>query len=218
MGILQSIKCKWINEPIFVFQTSNKLFQLSEIEKLKITCPPYIITNRIEDFIKFQNQHEFCIIKSLQSSFVQYGKKQFKFYTTDITEIEDSFIEGLTFSPIIVQKKILKRKEYRSTVVGNKCLTTSISYDGINEVTDVRNIIAAGNERLFKIDNNAVINKASLKIASHFNLKYCGIDWIESKDGEVYFLEINPLASFKWYELSSNQDITMYIAKLLNEL
>ena len=55
----------------------------------------------------------------------------------------------------------------------------------------------------------------SIKLTNTFDLSYAGIDWIESTDGNFYFLEVNPLGSFKWYEQCGKYDITKAIGRCL---
>lgn len=219
-GVLSSLNCSWLNQPINVIRASNKLFQLQLAQELNIPFPDYIISNDQDQVKKFISNKKSVVVKSIVTGFICYGEKNLKIYTRQFSELPSDLLSALKFSPVIVQQTIEKKKEFRITVVGDQCFSIEIDYSELPTVTDVRELINENNRNYFKrAESIEEIENISIRLTKKLGLTYAGIDWLQSKDGKYHFLELNPLGSFKWYEQCGNFNITETIGnKLLARL
>lgn len=210
---------QWLNPPINIYSASKKLTQLNTAKSLLINTPDWCISNSTEDIKKFWEKHDgMIVLKSLSCGYIAYGSKNIKFYTQPGTPRLLSKISTANLSPIIVQKRIIKRYEIRATVIDNKIYCTLLDYSKIPDIVDYRKINFIRHKQAFSPCPNDIINSIispSLLICKALGLKYAGIDWVIDYSGSIYFIEINPLASFKWFEICGAGDITHAIAKSL---
>lgn len=215
-GVLSSLKCTWFNQLSAIASASNKLFQLISADELKIPTPNFIISNDKRQVKEFSSKYNSVILKSISTGFISYGDIGFKVYAMKFSKLPNAILSALKYGPIIVQQAIEKKKEFRITVVDKKCFSVEIDYKDIPQATDVRELIQENNRDLFaRADNIQKIEEISIKLTQHFGLSYAGLDWILSKEGNYYFLELNPLGSFKWYEQCGNYKITEELGKAL---
>lgn len=218
-GILSSLKYNWLNEPQAIIHFSNKIIQLKTAFELGIPIPIFIITNdynRLENFI---NSYESCIIKALSKSYIVYGRKKLKIYTKRYSEYSDTIKDTLKYSPIFVQEEIIREYELRVIIIDQLCFMIKINTKRLpNGVVDYRELDFLENQSAFSpVENIPLIEEYSRLLLNKFRLSYGCIDWAVSKNDAFYFLECNPVGSFKWYEKVSNFEITNAIANALME-
>lgn len=216
-GLLLRQDCNWLNSPDIIHVASNKPYQLHLATKLGIQVPPYIVTNDIRRFRQFQRQQGPIVIKTLAAAFICYGKRSLKFYTRRADSLIDERIAGLSTSPVIVQKEIQRAYETRVTVVDGRCYSVATDCRCLpKDIVDVRQLdYAAERHRFSPPPNDKEIEDQSLRITKALKLNYAGLDWATSLNGETYLFEVNPLASFKWFELVGAGDITTAITTAL---
>ncbi len=215
-GILSSLECSWLNRPSAVVRASNKIYQLISAARLKIPVPDFVISNDELQVKEFSSKYDSVILKSISTGFISYGDLSFKVYTKQFTEVPEDIFSGLKYGPVIVQQQIKKKKEFRITIVDKKCFSIEVDYKDIPEATDVRELIQKSNRHLFRRANNIrEIEDISIELTHHFGLNYAGFDWILSTEGSYYFLELNPLGSFKWYEQCGSFNITEELGEAL---
>ena len=215
-GILSTLNCNWFNNPKKVIQASNKILQLHLAQELNIPFPDYIISNDQEQVRNFIADKKTVVIKSIATGFITYGDQNLKVYTHEFSEVSEHLISALKFSPVIVQEKINKRKELRVTVVENQCFSVEIDYSDLPVVTDIRELINETNRHYFKrAENISTVENISIQLTKKLGLTYAGLDWLMSDKGDYYFLELNPLGSFKWYEQCGDFKITEAIGNSL---
>lgn len=215
-GLLLSLNCVWFNNPLNIIHVSNKVFQLRIAQKLKIPFPEYIITNDKNQVQKFVASKKSVIIKSISAGYISYDKINYKIYSRQFFNIPEQLLSALKFAPVILQEEIEKKREIRVTVIKGQCFSIEIDFSNLPKTIDVRELIQDKNRHLFRRAKKVKdIEEMSIKLTNTFDLSYAGIDWIESTDGNFYFLEVNPLGSFKWYEQCGKYDITKAIGRCL---
>lgn len=215
-GVLQNLNCSWLNAPFAIQQASNKLFQLDIARRIGIPVPSYIVTNDLAKAKKFISDKE-AVIKTISNGFTIYKKKYLKSYT-QMAEKENIDLSRLfLYRPFILQRYIKKQIEYRVTVVGGKTYWSAIDLKDLSaDCTDYRKMNFIENRwRFYKPEKIEKIDSWSIKLVDLLGLNYAGLDWIIDEHGNFFFLECNPLASFKWYEITTGNNISEAITKSL---
>ena len=77
--------------------------------------------------------------------------------------------------------------------------------------TDYNNL----KHEIFKLPKD--IEKKLLVINKYYNLNYSAVDLIEDKNGNIYFLEINPNGQYLWIEEVLGLPISSAIASFLKD-
>jgi len=222
-GLWSSIPTSsWLNSPKCVQSASNKLAQLKAVQALDINSPDWLVTNSVDDLKAIIEKHDGeVVLKSLSCGFVSYGTENLKFYTQLATPRLVSKLHQSRLSPVIAQKRIVKHYEIRATVVCDKVYCTLLDYSALPDVIDYRSLDFSEHRRAFSSCPDELIQLVtlpSIAISDFFGLKYFGIDWVLDYSENLFFLEINPLASFKWFELCGAGDITNALAASFRSL
>jgi glutathione synthase/RimK-type ligase-like ATP-grasp enzyme len=216
-GILTRIGYRWINDPLRVRLASLKIHQLQVAENLGIPVPDYLATNDMEAAHAFVKNKKLVVAKAVRGGFLVHGKRSIKFLTHRVTDILPQIIEGLRYSPVLFQEEIVRDHEVRVTVVDDSQFSVAVNCKNLpDDIVDIRELdYEKHRHRFARAVNVQKIEKWSHEIVAALGLSYGGLDWAIAVDGTPYFLECNPLGSFKWNELVSGMDITGAIAAAL---
>lgn len=214
-GIYLSLNnCKWIN-PIFnIYSGERKLMQLVLAEKLGLTTPETIVTNRLNKAKKFIEDQNSCIIKPISHGLQQRGDDFYSIYTTsiDASMLSELELTEIFDTPIFLQKKIENQKDIRVTIIGNTVFSASIEKENSDDV-DWRKPEVKKVYKEHKLPKP--IEEKLITMNKHLGLIYSAIDLILTPLEEYVFLEINPVGEWGWLEKELDFKITDV---LINEL
>lgn len=216
-GMLLSLQTNWLSPPGAIRVSSRKLLQLKTAVDLGIAVPETCATNAPESAREFCARHSAVVVKTLASSYFTYGDKNYKFYTRRLRDGKSELLQALRLGPLILQREISKREEVRVTVVDQKAFAVKLNLETIGDgEVDIRRLNYEQHQRAFEacFDREDLI-EFSKRIVSALGLGYAGVDWAVDQDRNAYFLECNPLGSFKWFEICGGHDITGSIADAL---
>lgn len=217
-GALLGLDARWLNSPSAARSAGRKLLQLQRAAGLGIRTPRTCATNSEEVARRFVSEVGQAIVKPLASAYLNYGSKSVEFYTRDVGEASASVFAGLRTSPLIFQERIDKREELRVTVVDDWAVGVRVDLARIDKPApvDTRKLDYAEHRALFsRCEDRSDLLYESRRIVSDLGLSYGGVDWAIDRSGEAYFLECNPMGSFKWFEMCSEADITGRIVEAL---
>lgn len=213
-GYTLCTECNWLNDPKALEIASNKMFQLKTAADLGIPVPAFVVTNNPATARTFLRKYSPSIVKTLGTGYINYGRRSLKFYTRRVSELSDNFLEGLSSGPLMFQREIEKKREIRVTVVGSDCFSIEFDCSLVpDRYVDIRQINYEDYRSGFrKATGVKQIEAWSKAIVAKLNLSYAGIDWALDQSGSAFFLECNPLGSFKWSEICGDYKITEAIA------
>jgi glutathione synthase/RimK-type ligase-like ATP-grasp enzyme len=117
--------------------------------------------------------------------------------------------------PVIAQQWIDKAYDLRVTVVGDKIFAVKIDSQ-ISPETEIdwragHSIIPPHSPYVLP----QTIFKSCLSLTKHLNLSFGAIDLVRDKQGNYWFLEINPNGQWAWLETQTGLPISDCIAALL---
>lgn len=207
------IDATWINHPYQLIRAENKPHQLRLAKSVGFTIPGTLISNCYDDLIDFYRDYGQFVIKSFHSSLLIDGTEQEVAFTNRIKDVDNIDPDSLHLAPVICQEFIEKDFDLRVTVVGDNTFSTLIDSQ---EIPEARVDWRAGEEAL-NHEEYSLPNELARKCASLVNklgLKFGAID-LAVKDGNYYFLEINPNGQWAWLEERLDHNISAEIASLL---
>jgi glutathione synthase/RimK-type ligase-like ATP-grasp enzyme len=216
-GVLADLRCHWLNDPGAVRRASSKVAQLRLATQLGIPVPAYTVTNdqtRARDFILGRHS---AVIKSLCAGYTEYGERHFKSFTRRIGATDSSLLESLRSGPAILQEEICKVREIRTTVIDDQCYSVEFDCTRLPLGTvDMRQLDYTSNQSAFRRASSPErIETWSKAMTTKLGLSYACFDWARDRNGQEFFLECNPLGSFKWSELCGDWSISEAIASAL---
>lgn len=189
---------KWLTNPYKTHLTKGRVNQLAFASKLNFNIPKTIVTNSYDDFLTFFNEcQRKVIIKSINPlSYTRKDGEKEGFYTEviDDNNIKDIDFSSLSNAPTLFQEFIDPEYELRITSVGNQHFTTKI----VSSITDWRKQKAIVTYEKYQLPKN--IELLISEYLNIYDLNFGCFDLIKGKDGQYYFLELNPNGQWLWLE------------------
>jgi hypothetical protein len=200
---------KWLNAPGHIYLADNKLMQLNLAAQLGFTIPITIVSNEWEQIL--DELRPPLIMKMPRGLLYDQGIP--KALMTTILESQD--LKRLAHDspfPGIFQQYIPKAREWRITVVGEKVFSVAI-YTADDAKDDWRRpAYKDGRVKFQKEEFPVAMQKKCISFLQELNLRFGAFDFIESPDGTITFLEVNPSGQFVWLEELLDLPISQAIA------
>lgn len=202
----------WLDHPDNV--KLNKIEVLSLASKLSIKIPETIITNNRADLVRYFGDKK-IITKTIENIVpidfqVKYESFFMQTFIINIREINDEFY------PSLFQNYIEKRFEIRSFYLDNEFYSMAIfSQNSEKTMIDFRNYDRIHPSRTvpYKLPNKLMFKLN--KLINELGLEHCSIDLIKEPDGDITFLEINPIGQFGMVSTPCNYYLEEKIADYL---
>jgi glutathione synthase/RimK-type ligase-like ATP-grasp enzyme len=199
--------------PHFGSYTKSDISKLSILEiakKVGFNIPQTIIATKKEQLICFK-KHFIC--KPIyEAPKVIDGEYLLRPFTTEVKLelLEDEFF------PSLFQEKIDALCELRIFFFGNKYFAASIHCEDYDETTDWRYIWAENKKiglKKFDIPQEMLSNLK--KLSTEIGINTGSYDFIVDKDGNLFFLEVNPCGQFSFLDVVFGDEIYEHIAQTL---
>lgn len=210
----------WMNHPLYaryLFE-HNKLLQLKLAKSAGLLVPDTLITNDPEELIEFcQKQGGSIAVKAVRSRIFQESNGDaIGIYTNKISiDYIKKHSSDIVFAPLMAQKYIEKKLEFRVTVVGQDIFTCAIhSQDSELTKEDWRRYDFE-NVKHESYDMPEHVKNSILRFMRLCNLTFGAIDMILTPEGEYVFLEINASGQYIWIENLTKLPISKAIAENL---
>lgn len=207
-------KKHWFNNVFAIRNAENKIYQLLLAKEVGLTIPESLISNRYNSIERFLGKGSH-IIKPVHNARVMDEKKPQIVYTSEITRPITK--EEAEFNINYLQQKLDKNYDVRATFVGEKCFAVSIDSQKLKDTCiDWRN-----GEHILEhtpIDLPEDLQEKCLQLMKRLDLNYGAIDFVQDKEGNYIFLEINPNGQWAWIEHLTGMPISKEIVRNLCSL
>ncbi len=205
---------KWLNHPSK--KEINKPYQLHTAQKLGFKVPPTLVTNDKNKLLDFKKTHPNLIVKAVfRSRGFVIDKVFYAGFTAVLTtEIIDSLPSS--FFPMLVQEKIDKEYEIRTFYIDGECHSMAI-FSQLDQQTalDYRRYNRTNPNRTVPYSLPKQITERIQKLMAILELNSGSLDFIRAKDGNYYFLEVNPNGQFGMVSKPCNYYLEKKIAAWL---
>lgn len=200
----------WVSRPSSISRADNKILQLEVANSVGLSIPETLVTTSPEAVTKFRHQIGDIVTKTIGVPMFKVNG-QWKIYYTQ-TYLQDAAMDlsGLSITPMIFQQKVEKQADIRVTVIGNSIFACRIitpgqdwrTYIGSNEIS----------YEVYKLPEQ--IRTGCLELVQRLGLEFGAIDFVEDKNGNLWFIEINPNGQWGFVE----QHTGMHMAKAMADL
>ena len=200
---------------------SSKMLQLKIAREVGLLTPHTCFSNRKEDILKFAEQHEYLILKPIESNSIwdETSELEYVFYAKKIFSQTLQNLSDETFCQTInyVQNYIEKGFELRITVVDKQffaCKIDSQILDDDKGKIDWRQGYDYGlKHEIYELPQE--IKDKCLQFLNRLGLHFGCFDFIYTPNGEFVFLECNPNGQWLWIEHETGMKISEAIADIL---
>jgi glutathione synthase/RimK-type ligase-like ATP-grasp enzyme len=205
----QMMTCLWMNHPNSVQLASYKFEQLSRARSFNFATPDTVVTNSVEAARAFVERHGgTCVYKLLTASAVaMYTRPEktgmvsrgFSCPTTIVSARELSARGSLGGAPCQFQELIDKRREFRVTVIGDQVFAVRLELrEPSRSEPDWRRLWTRETTKVVTLPS--AVSDGCRAIAGSYGLTFAAIDLVESQDGTLFFLELNPIGQYLYLE------------------
>jgi glutathione synthase/RimK-type ligase-like ATP-grasp enzyme len=201
------IKCKTINSPSANHLAQNKVSQIEMAKKYGLFTPATLISNSPSSLKNLTSQIS-CITKAIGNGSHLYSGSIRTGYTRKISsELFSDSQERFTIG--LVQAEIKPSAMWRIIVVGNKSFGFRLSGASLYDIADSRMIEEQLDGGLQAVPDD--VRSALFRMMKEFGIHYASSDFIEDKDGKLWFIDLNPEGQWGAYEQRFNVPISDYI-------
>jgi glutathione synthase/RimK-type ligase-like ATP-grasp enzyme len=220
LGALLRLNVYWVSDPFNIKKASLKALQLQVARVIgKFQVPDYIITSNPDVAKSFvvNTCNKQAVIKCLGRPVVFEKTSVSTFFTNKIDNTEHEEWSRLKYAPCIFQRLVKKVTEIRVTVVGRQVFAAAIEINDSIEDVDYRKVDPyTFKHRAIKLPDP--IRRGCLAICRYYGLRFAAFDLILDREGNYYFLEINPNGQWLWIEELTGMPISMAIADELCQI
>lgn len=201
-------QARWINHPARVYFAEHKAVQLLVARQAGFRIPETVITNSARHLPAGQST---VAIKGLETILFSEGEREFFGYT-QVVERDMLSAENLSALPTVVQAAVAPKVDLRVTVVGTQMWCAEIH--GLNGAIpgDWRELKDAVTYRPRGVPDD--LRQCIVALMDRLGLAYGAIDLAE-RNGQIYFLEINPTGEWAWLEKQLGFPVSQELVRLL---
>jgi hypothetical protein len=190
---------------------NRKPIQLKLAAELGFKVPRTLVTNAPASLAAFARAVDRPLVfKVLTAPISSFGE------TRRLLPEHAACLASLPTAPVIFQEELDKEADIRATVVGERVFACRI---------EVRNPAARAfpdwrldaTARCLAIELPRACIARIRTLMARLGLYYAAIDFIQTRDGALYFLEVNPGGQFLFVEIDTGQEISAALAGLLLE-
>ncbi len=186
----------------------NKITILQKAQEIGLLIPQFIITNQKEELLKFHSSHENIITKAIGNFPRNQSSDNFLINPIYTKIVKEELIDSLpnSFFMSIFQEYIPKKREYRVLYFDGKCFTVEIlSQENNYSMVDSRSQENEDSEvRLQRTNLPSSYEEKIDDFMKSIDLNIGCLDILESINGELFFLEVNPVGQISGYSLRGN--------------
>ena len=190
---------RWLNRPSAIANAEDKPLQISHAQRIGFRVPSTLISNDPSAITEFVEQGP-TIAKTLRASLIGEGASERVIFTNRIASTSGTDPRAFEAAPAIYQREIDKAFDVRVSVVGSRCFTALIaSQEFVETEVDWRR---GSDPRVKHIAHELPkdVERQCVAITHHFDLSFSAIDLVLDRNGQYWFLEMNPNGQWAWIE------------------
>lgn len=205
----------WLNKPSCVLYASNKVVQLALANKIGLAIPKTLISNHPDEIINF-SFNQTIVAKNLSTPWIIDKNEIHAAFTKIVPNDWLTDKSALSFSPVIYQQFHERARDFRVVIIGEKVFAASCSSNELQR-EDVRKGVETGNSYIPCSFDKPTLEKLRF-LLEKLSLNYCAADFMEDKNGNLYFLEINTCGAWWWLDSLYEGEICNSITEFLINL
>jgi hypothetical protein len=194
---------RWMNHPLAVSAASYKPEQLARAERLGLRVPETLVTTDPEAAAAFCDRHANAVVVKPVGHGEVHGDDeatgQLVFTNRLPTPVGDR-LARVVDCPTLFQQHLCKDVDLRVTVVDDEVVAVALhSQERTMSATDCRRDNMAGMRYTMATLPDEMTHQLIALVRS-YGLLYAAIDLVRDRDGQYWFLEINPAGQWAWLE------------------
>lgn len=189
----------------------NKLAQLVHAGRVGLDVPRSLVTTEQTEATSFAADYGRVVTKGISASYVLDGEIVRTGFTR-LVEHADLDMHDPTGCPILLQEHVPPAAVWRIAAVGEA--TFGVRYTGaaLKEVTDAR--LVHQDLHGEPCDVPQQVARGLRELCHSLGILFCSADFVETADGRLVFLDLNPDGQWAWLQLEFDLPIADQIIGL----
>lgn len=212
---------RWINHPARNALASQKMEQLTRARQFGLRLPRSVVTQDAAILRQFWESCEGKVVtKPLASGMLETddGDCSGLIYTATVSEGDLENPELLAACPTLFQQQVEKSSDIRVTFLDGHVVAVALhSQDrNGNQIVDIRQ----DNWRGVLYEEVGVpldVLREITRLMGSYGLRFAAMDFVVDRDGEWYFLEINPNGQWAWLDIQGTTDIASRFVEVMRK-
>jgi len=206
----------WVNNPDDNHTTENKILQLNMAQRIGLRIPKTCITNDKGEALQFLKDCDGEIVaKALYLPLIEEDKADYFIFANVVDTIENVPEHEFRLAPTIFQEHLRDKKDYRLTIIGDRCFSVEVVRESVKgTITDWRIIKEGIRFRPCELPSDVVAK--CVELVKAFGLTFGAIDLVQTLD-DYYFLEINPNGEWAWLQKEAKLPIAESLVNVLTQ-
>jgi hypothetical protein len=204
-GLLDSLRCAWINPRAADEAAHRKPFQWTVARSLGMRVPRTLVTTEPAEARSFIEAVGIghTVFKAFLASLEAWRE-------TRLVRGEDmERLDLVRFAPVIFQEYV-EGVDLRVTIIGERVFAAEIDARATSYPVDMRMVV--GEARVSPVELPADVTDRLLALQAALGLRYGAVDMRRTDDGEHVFLEVNPAGQWLFVERLTGMPISQAIA------
>lgn len=204
---------RWVNHPFELSRAGIKFIQLQEAHRVGFNVPRTLFTTDPVSALLFCESVNWLVVaKTLGAPLVEVEGDLYNTYARALDRSKKDQLQYLKNCPTILQELVVKKREVRATVFGDRVFSIEISVKG--GATDWREVDEE--DTLYHdIMLPEQVNRRCIELVKRFGLLFSTMDLVEDVNGQWFFLDLNPNGQWLWVQGVSEQDLVGPFIELL---
>jgi glutathione synthase/RimK-type ligase-like ATP-grasp enzyme len=215
--------CPFVNDISSNRRASSKVLQQTVARRCGLRVPATYVGSdprQAEAFAQaLWNGGSRCCTKNIESTHVTVDGVPHARFTRLFTADDLPELSGLPVCPLIFQRYVEKRCEYRVTIVGQEIFACRIESQaaGGQTAVDWRHYDIPATPH-FAAGLPEAVSHGLVRLMRELGLAYGAIDLVEDPHGEIWFLEVNSMGQWLWIEDLTELPISAALASYLLQM
>jgi len=196
----------------------NKFAMLQWAREAGLKTPRTLLTTDRKSLRDFRDKVGELVVKPVSDTCMY--PHEGVLYNQFTTTLDEETLQALPdrFFPLLAQEKVHKRYEIRCFYFREACDAMAIfSQADAQTATDFRLYNYQKRARTVPYKLDAATRDSLVRLMARLNLETGSVDFIKGVDGQLYFLEVNPVGQFGMVSHPCNYRLERRIAKYLIE-
>lgn len=214
---LNSLEERWLNSPLAILAAEDKPRQLALAVALGFKVPSTVISNDLEA-VTHRLTDGPVVAKTVREALVDGEEGERVIFTNLIPDLSKLSETAVAAAPVIFQQKIEKCSDLRVTVVGKEAYAVEILSQALPE-TSVdwrRGCHPELCHRMYDLPTE--LKERCVLLVRSLNLRFGAVDLVLDREGNYWFLEVNPNGQWAWIENRTGLPLTVAIVDELERI
>lgn len=205
-AFITALPCRCMNDIWNQRKAQRKGFQLQVAKECGLRVPDTLITNQPQLASSFFAKNSRSVFKSLEKTSKAAAE------TCLFTQDDLLRLHTLCYAPAIFQEYIEPGCDLRITIVENDIYAARLSTENEYGKIDIRLDMGAKIES-FELPED--LRRSLLLLMRRLGLAFGAVDMKMDREGNFFFLEVNPAGQWIYIEIETGQPITRAVADWL---